>query len=187
MDQPAKALSVDREGVADGFEPRTFYKAEVLPGGHTRLVISLPPERLEAVHRALVSEISAPLKVLYQQLTDRKSGQLPQPISRVAVEVDTVRLESVLDCYRRLIYFDGRHQFWVRGSDGVQLVLEEIGVLYLYPDDPSFRDLLASHGVEEGEGETLATRDYVKVNFLAECDADEVGLWQSLGMVEWAG
>ncbi len=187
MDRPAKALSVDREGVADGFEPRTFFKAEVLQGGHTRLVISLPPERLESVHRALVSEFSGPLKVLYQQLTNRKSGQLPKPISRVGVEIDPERLKSALDSYRRLIYYDGRHQFWVRDSAGAQLVLEEIGVLYLYPDDPSFREALVRHGVEEGSGETMATRDYVKVNFLAECDADEVGLWQSLGMVEWAG
>jgi hypothetical protein len=65
--------------------------------------------------------------------------------------------------------------------------MEEIGMLYLYPDDPSFRDLLESHGISEGEGETMATRDYVKVNFLTECDVEEIGLWQSLSMVEWAG
>ena len=124
---------------------------------------------------------------MYQQLTDRKSGQLPRPISRVGVEIGLDRLLSALEFYRKLIYYDGRHQLWIRGSDGSQLVLEEIGVLYLYPDDPSFRDVLEAQGVGEGSGESMATRDYIKVGFLSECDVEEHGLWQSLGMVEWAG
>ena len=43
---------------------------------YTRLVISLAPNRLEEVHRALASGLQAPVKVMYQQLTDRRSGQL---------------------------------------------------------------------------------------------------------------
>ncbi len=97
------------------------------------------------------------------------------------------RLLSTLEFYRKLVYYDGRHQFWIRDVNGAQLILEEIGILYLYPDDLLFRDVLEAEGVEEGDGETMATRDYVKVTFLSDCDAEESGLWQSLGMVEWAG
>jgi hypothetical protein len=187
MEQQAKADSVDREGKDDGFEPTSFYTREVLEGGYTRLVISLAKDQLEVVHRALVAGLQAPVKVMYQQLTDRRSGQLPKPVSRVAVEVSTERLLTALEWYRRLIYQDGRHQLWIQGANGAQLVLEEIGILYLYPDDPSFHEILHEAGVDEGRGESMATRDYIKVNFIAECDAEEIGLWQSLGMVEWAG
>ena len=187
MGVTAKARSVDRNGDSDGFIPGNFFKAEVLEGGFTRLVISLSPDRLERVHRALVEEMQPPFKIMYQQLTDRGSGQLPKPVSRVGVEVGRDRLLATLEFYRSLVYQDGRHQFWVRSVDGSQLVLEEIGMLYMYPDDPIFRDVLASQGVDEGDGETMATRDYVRVEFLKECDAEEKGLWQSLGMVVWAG
>ena len=187
MEIAAKAISVKRDGEPDGFEPPLCYQGEVLEGGHTRLVISVPSEHLERVHRGLVQQLEGPFKVLYQQLTDRQVGQLPKPISRVGVEVSRERLLAALEHYRKLIYHDGRHQFWVRGVDGSQLVLEEIGMLYLYPDDPSFREKLNSMNVPERSGETMAVRDYVQVNFMAECDADEVGLLQSLSMVEWAG
>jgi len=187
MGERTKADSVDREGRADGFVPASFYTREVLEGGYTRLVISLAPDRLEEVHRALAARLQAPVKVMYQQLTDRRSGQLPKPISRVAVEVSTDRLLDALECYRRLIYQDGRHQLWIQGANRAQLVLEEIGIIYLYPDDPSFHEILDESGVDEGKGESMATRDYIRVNFLSECDAEETGLWQSLGMVEWAG
>ena len=187
MDLAAKAISVNRDGEPDGFDSPLCYQGEVLEGGHTRLVISVPPGHLERVHRGLVEQLQGPFKVLYQQLTDRRVGQLPKPISRVGVEISRERLLAALEHYRKLIYHDGRHQFWIRGVDGSQLVLEEIGMLYLYPDDPSFRDALDALSVPAMEAETMAVRDYVQVNFMAECDAEEVGIWQSLSMVEWAG
>jgi hypothetical protein len=70
---------------------------------------------------------------------------------------------------------------------GEQVVLEEIGVIYAYPDDPSFRDALEALGVPEGEGPTLAERDYIKVSFNAAYDAEEEGIIQDLNLVPWAG
>ena len=184
---PPKARSVTRQGAPDGFVPPTFYAPEVLQGGHTRLTVSAPAARIRAAHRALVAALQPPLKLLYVQLTDRQKGQLPKPVQKVAVELPRDRVLQALDDYRRLIYHDGRHQLWIRGNSGEQIVLEEIGMLYVYPDDFQFRDVLEAQGIAEGAGETLATRDYIRVEFLAEADAEEAALLADLNLIEWAG
>lgn len=185
---PAKAVSVTRDGQPDGYVPPTHYTPQVLDGGFTRLLVSLPPERLEEVHRALFEALTPPLKVAYQQLTDRQKGvQLPKPRALVAVELPRDRVRAALQDHRHLVYHDGRHQLWIRGADGEQLVMEEVGVIYMYPDDPSFRAVLESQGVLEGRGETLDVRDYVRVTFDASCDGEEDALIHDLGLVEWQG
>lgn len=183
---PPKAQSVTREGEPDGFVPHSFHQPQVLQGGFTRLLVSVPQARLETVHRALIAALEPPLKVAYQQLTDRRAGiQLPKPRSLVAVELPRDRVLAAMERYRRLVYHDGRHQLWIRGAAGEQVVLEEVGVIYVYPDDPSFRSVLVAAGVAEGEGETLAERDYIKVTFDAACDTEEDLLHHELGLVPW--
>lgn len=168
--------------------PPACYRLQVLPGGITRLAASAPPGELEAVHRALVAALEPPLKLLYVRLTDRASGQLPKPEHLVAVGLSRDRVLDALARFRRLIYHDGRNQVWVRGARTDQVVLEEIGAIYVYPDDPLFRDVLEDCGlVESDQGETMADRDYVKVNFLAEADAEEAALIADLGLVRWEG
>jgi hypothetical protein len=183
-----KAESVTREGQPDGFVPARFFRPEVLQGGMTRLVVSVPMEELQRVHTALVQALEPPLKFLYVQLTDRQKGvQLPKPIHKVAVELPRDRVLDVLRTYQRLAYHDGRHQIWIRGAKGEQVVLEEVGQMYVYPDDFLFRDTLLGAGVPEGDGEEIGTRDYVRVTFDARCDAEEAGLIQDLHLLPWAG
>jgi hypothetical protein len=64
-------------------------------------------------------------------------------------------------------------------------VLEETGVIYVYPDDLSFRDVLEEHGVREGADKNVGDRDYVRVNFLAEGDALESELMRTLRLQRW--
>ena len=185
---PPKADSVDIKGRPIGFIPSTFFRPEVLQGGMTRLVVSVPMSDLERVHRALVATMEPPLKLLYVQLTDRVRGiQLPKPIQLVAVELPRDRVLRALRDYRRLAYHDGRHQIWIRGNRGEQVVLEEVGQIYAYPDDFVFRDCLLAEGVPEGDGAEMATQDYVKVTFDAACDAEEASLIAQLHLLEWAG
>ena len=61
-------------------------------------------------------------------------------------------------------------------------MLDELGVLYTYPDDPAFRDALDGLDLPLGAVIGLDGRDYVRVQFLAEADAQEVGLIAGLGM-----
>ena len=89
-----------------------------------------------------------------------------------------------MNARRALIWHDGRHQLWARGRFSEQVVLDELGVLYCYPDDPSFRDAL--EGIPQRKDLTLDTRDYVKVNFVAAADAEEQSLWDRFGMREWS-
>jgi hypothetical protein len=63
--------------------------------------------------------------------------------------------------------------------------MEETGVLYVYPDDPSFRDVLEAQGVPEGKVESMADRDFVRVEYLADADAEEVSLRHCLGLVRY--
>ncbi len=83
-----------------------------------------------------------------------------------------------------LIHGDARCEVWLRGGLGEQLVLDEDGLMYLYPDDPAFRDALAEAGVIEADVETLQDRDYVKHWFHAACDPVEAALIEGLGLSE---
>ena len=182
---PPKAESVDASGARDGFEPPKVFRAEVVGPGFTRLVVSCPPDDLPAIHQELVRRLEAPFRVLYQRLTDRSTGQLAKPEHHVAVELGAGSvLEALADC-APLVYHDGRHQLWIEGRHDAKVVLEETGVIYVYPDDPSFRDALRAHGLPEGDDRNVGDRDYVRVNFLAEADALETHLLHTLNLQRW--
>ncbi len=177
-----KAASVTVEGHEDGFVPARGYRVQVAPDGATRLVVSVPPAELRDVHLRLVDALGGPLSVRYLRLTDRTKGQLPKPESWVRMDAPPAQVVSALDAAARLVWEDGRHQLWLRGPFGEQVVLDEMGVLYCYPDDPAFRTALGDlpeHTVVGMDG-----RDYVKVHFHAEADAQEQSLREALGLVK---
>ena len=182
---PPKAESVDKTGRPDGFQAPLQWQAQVLEGGVTRIQVSAPSESLAAIHRALVAVMRPPLRVLYRQLTDRKTGQLPKPFDFVGVEISQEKLADALTRFSALVYHDGRHQLWIKGQATEQVVLEEIGTIYAYPDDPAYRDALLGLGVPEKRSQTMAERDYVKVNFVASADQDETDMRRALGLVRW--
>lgn len=185
MNLPPKAESVTAQGTSDGFSPPLSYEPQVLPGGYTRLLVSAPQERLAELHALLIRGLEPPFRVLYRQLTDRATGQLPKPRDWIAAEIRPERLEAALRDAAGLIYNDGRHQLWVRGIGPEQVVLEEIGVLFAYPDDPSWRDALDEAGVPMRKAPNMSERDYIKVNFLSEGDAQERAFMHALGMTRW--
>ena len=182
-----KAVSVDENGELDGFSPEASWSAQVLAGGYTRLAVSLPSDRLSGVHRALIAALEPPLRVLYVQLTDRLAGeQLDPPRRFVALDVQPERLERALDAFSPLIYNDGRHQLWVQGRGEDKVILEETGLVFVYPDDPSFRDVLSAKHLPETQAETMDDRDYVRVNFLAAGDAMEGQFRSAIGAVNYS-
>ena len=186
MSLSPKAVSVNAEGEPDGFEPTAGWDAVVLPGGYTRLEVSVPQAQIAQIHRALVASLDPPLRVLYVQLTDRLAGeQLQQPRRFVALDVSPDVLDSALEKYSPLVYNDGRHQLWVQGRGEDKVILEETGVMFVYPDDPLARDVLEDAGIPKQKTETMADRDYVRVNFLVEGDAMEGLFRQSIGAVSY--
>ena len=180
-----KAQSVTKQGAPDGYVSPMAFKGQVLEGGYTRLEISSPPGKISVVHKALARLLSSPLKMRYVRLTDRQKGQLPKPENYVAVELPKERVEQALTMFEALLYQDGRNQLWLLGLDGEQLILDELGMIYVYPDDFSFREALQKLGWVEANHQTMADRDYVRVNFMAQADEQEQSLIQSLGMVRW--
>ena len=181
-----KAASVTKDGADDGFVLRPGWSSEVTPAGDTRIAASVPTEDLPRVHAALVRALSPPLGVLYRQKIDRKAPR-PEgspPRDFVALDVPPDRLLEALDACAALVYGDARCEVWIRGGLGEQLVLDEDGLLFCYPDDPAFRDALAATGVPAEDVETVAERDYVKHWFHAEADALEEAFVRTLRLVQ---
>ena len=182
-----KAQSVTKEGEDDGYVPPSAYSARVLRGGYTRLDISTPMDKLAILHKELVKTIQFPCKLRYVKMTDRQKGQLEKPESYVAVEVSRDRMMQALLDFEDLFYYDGRNQLWILGAAKEQIILDELGMLYVYPDDFVFRDALTMLGWPEMKHESMAQRDYVKVNFSAIADEQERSLLNSFGMIRWEG
>ncbi len=185
-DRPrAKAVSVDEQGRPDGWVPPVGYRVDVEVHGATRLVVSVPGDRLPAVHDALVAALEGPLSALYVQLTDRPSGHHhgARPLRFVGSGLPVGEVRAAVAEASDLLHLDGRCQFWVRDALGAQVVLDELGLLYVYPDDPAFRGVLDRAGLHRFEGPTLADRPRVRVAFLARADAMEPALLARLGLV----
>ena len=184
MIPPVKAFSVTEDGEPDGFENPLLYAQEIAPDGSTRILVSCGPERLQELHEALIEGLQAPLSVLYVQLVDRVTGvdQNANPKRWLSLEQPKERVLSALRDAALLLYRDARSQVWVRGALGEQLVLDEMGVLYVYPDDLSFRDILDARQVPQTAAPTIADRDYVRVAFCSEADPEEQALLQALNL-----
>lgn len=183
-----KAESVTAEGTADGFVIQPGWSSEATPAGETRIVVSAPTERVPRVHAALIAALRAPLSFLYRQEVDRCNPR-PQgspPKDFVALDLGHQRVIDALTEAAPLVYGDARCEIWIRGAMHEQLVLDHDGILYCYPDDPMFRDALASSEVPAVDVETLAERDYVKHWFRPEADALEKRLIEQLRLTEVA-
>ncbi len=184
MSRTLKAISVTEEGEPDGFDAPLLYKTQVGPDGTTRLVISAPLDDLPRVHRLLITALTEPLGVLWVQLVDRATStrQEEAPKRWITLEREQAKVLEVLEACAELLYEDGRGQLWIRGALGEQLVLDELGLLYLYPDDPSFHEVLSAAGVSEADSATMAERDYVRVEFVAAADKLEASMLTDLSM-----
>lgn len=189
MSANAKASSCLETGEIDGWEVTPGFIAEMDTMGSTRLCATVAEDGLGAVHQALVSSLKPPLSVLYRQKVDRKD---PKPQGHpgrdfVALELPMDRVLEALGHAATLFYRDARAELWIRGGLGEQVVLDQDGTLYAYPDDPVFRDALKAAGLAEQEQlVTLENRDYVRHWFRAEADAEEAGFLAALGLAEVA-
>ena len=178
---PPKAESVREDGSPDGWRLPRSWRPQVAPDGSTRLVVYVPPAELPDMHLRLLRAMGGPFSIAYTQLTDRAAGRThPKPIRWVGLELPTERALAAIRAAGDLVWFDGRHQFWARGPLGEQVILDELGVLYCYPDDPSFRDALDNLPQSPATG--MDGRDYVKVNFRADADAQEAAMIAGLNL-----
>ncbi len=184
---PVKARSVTVDGELNGFQPSPTYRPQVLQGGVTRLEISSPLDKLHIVHQALVGVIEFPCKARYLQMTDREKGQLPKPVSYASVDISRDKLFTALVDYHELFYQDARHQLWILGANNEQIVLDELGMIYVYPDDFLFTDILLKLGWSTQRHLAMSEQDYVQVYFLAIADKQEESFLQTFGLIRWDG
>ena len=186
MDLQGKAVSVTPDGVEDGYSPPLAYHGEMTPKGDTRIVTTAPPPEILRVHRALVGALAPPLNFLYRQKVNRRDPK-PQggpPRDFVALNVSSEGVLAALDEATSLLHHDARCEIWIRGNLGEQVILDEDGMMFCYPDDPSFRDALDAAEVPDANFEGMDKRDYVKHWFHADNDAVEDGLMTSLKLQE---
>lgn len=179
-----KSISVTVEGEAEGYEPPLCWRGEVAPDGMTRLVVSAPDGKLRELALALAEGLSSPVSVRWVQMVDRrKELQHSKPKSFVAVEKPRSQVLAAMRRCSTLLFDDGRGQLWLRGKFREQILLDELGMIWIYPDDPSFRDILEGLGVpEDDQAVTMGERDYVKVLFEARADGEEELLIRTLGL-----
>jgi hypothetical protein len=182
-----KAMSVTESGEDDGFVPEPGWMVEMTPDGETRLVVSVPVGDLARVHAALATALAPPISVLYRQKIDRAEKRPHDAPARdhVAVGLPLDRVMDALQAAAPLVYHDARGEFWLRGKRGEQLILDQDGLMFCYPDDPAFREALAEAGVPGRDVTTIADRDYVKHWFHAEADASEAQLLATLHLTEY--
>lgn len=181
-----KAESVDDQGQPDGWSVVAGFHVEVEPDGTTRMIVAAPVGWLAEVHAGLIRALDGPVGLLYRQRVDRRSPR-PEgapPRDFVALELDADVLITALRECAELVYHDARAEYWVRGARGEQLILDPDGLMFVYPADPSFSDVLLGFGLPEGEFEALVDRDYVRHWYHAECDVLERALIDGLGLVE---
>jgi len=179
-----KAESVTEKGEGDGWQvPAAFFQQHD-PSGPTRLVVSVPTAYLNQVFYSFVRALGSSVSVLYRQKVDRVKPR-PQgapPRDFLALEVEPeVAVAAFQEC-EDLLFHDARHELWLRGRRNEQLILDSDGLIYLYPDDPSFRDICRGFGLVEGRVPTIMDRDYVKQWYHAENDVQEQALIAGLGL-----
>ncbi len=181
-----KSHSVLEDGQPDGWTPTPGYLREMDPQGETRLVVSVPVERLLDVHARLAGVLSEPVGLLYRQVVDRRdpkpNGAPPRDF--VVLELTQAALQDMLRKYTDLFHHDARCEVWLRGAHHEQVVLDADGMIYLYPDDPGFTDILASEGMNDDLQVTIMDRDYARHSYHAECDALEDDLIARYRMAE---
>jgi hypothetical protein len=181
-----KSESVTELGEPDGWQPTPGYLREMDPRGQTRLVVSVPVRFLLRVHQQLVASLQAPVGLLYRQVVNRRDPK-PQgspPRDFVALELAPERIVEALERYTDLLHHDARCELWLRGALGEQVVLDPDGLLYCYPDDPAFEDVLLGEALTDLVGQTIVDRDYAKHWFHGENDAVEDRLIEELRLVE---
>jgi hypothetical protein len=181
-----KAESVTKEGAPDGWQVQAGFHGEREAGGPTRLLLSVPTEFLAKVHQDLVRVCQPPLSVLYRQTVDRQNPR-PEgapPRDFLALELDHETVIAAMNECANLVYHDARCEIWVRGRRNEQVILDADGILYCYPDDPTFTDVALLHGLPEGAVQTLLERDYVKHWYHAENDLEERAFIDGLGLTE---
>lgn len=170
----------------DGWSPSPGYLREMDHSGSTRITVSVPPAFLARVHQDLVRALEPKLGMLYRQLVDRARPR-PEgapPRDFVGLDLEPEAVLAALQTHADLIYHDARSEVWIKGSFREQLVLDADGLIYCYPDDPVFLDVILGHGLPENPGQTIVDRDYAKHWFHAENDQRELTFIRDLRLTE---
>lgn len=186
MDLTPKSQSVTQDGEPDGWEPPAGYTREVDHAGGTRVSVSVPTAFLARVHADLVRAMAPPLGFLYRQVVDRQNPK-PQgapPRDWVGLDLPADAVVEALTACAPLVYHDARCEIWVRGALREQVILDADGMIYCYPDDPAFLDVILGHGLEADPPQTILERDYARHWYHAGNDALEGELVRRLRLVE---
>ena len=126
----------------------TSYQGQILEGGFTRIEISSQSDDLSKIYKALVESFTFPCKMRYLKLTDRQEGQYQNPKSYVAVNIRKDMMLQFWSNYKSCCIMMGDISCDI-GVEWRATCLDELGVLYLSPDDFHFRDVLTELAIPE--------------------------------------
>lgn len=141
------------KAVRQGYEPRPFFFVQTSENGHARLVAWAPS--LSTVRRAFeefIKALPAAVEVLLKVKADSGAAEEsrdPVWLRYHGVVAQGALLEAIDRCDTS-VFQDSRNQLCVRDPVSFDyVVLDDVGVVYMYSDDAMFRQVLAALGFEE--------------------------------------
>jgi hypothetical protein len=144
------------KAVRDGYEPAPFFFVQTHESGATRVVaaaalLSTIRTAFEALIRILPESVEVLLKVKPENEAGTDSDADAEQVwqRHYGVIAQGALLEALERC-DEFVYRDSRNQLCVRDPISFDyIVLDDLGVLYVYSDQPSFRQTLVRLGFEE--------------------------------------
>ena len=146
---------MEPKAVRQGYEPPPFFFAQTNESGDSRLVAWAPSlAALRHAFEALIKALPVSVEVLLKIRADTEGDHSPEARDQVweryhGVVAQGALLEAMSRCYE-FVFQDSCNQLCVRDPVSFDyVVLDDVGVVYVYSDAVMFRQVFVRSGFEE--------------------------------------
>jgi hypothetical protein len=151
-------IKIDSKAVSPDYNPGPFYFVEASETGEIRMPCwSLDPDPLMEIMLELLKAFPEDVGVLIKA---RVETSLTQPKEdewlRFFGYCNKRTVQNAVVRFRKFIQCDSTHQFMVRNTDtGEYLAFDDYGILWIYSENPKFKEILQGRGFSEKKGQPL--------------------------------
>jgi len=142
------------KAVQDGYTPAPFFYRQENDAGHARTIawtdsVSAQRTTLMGLLELLPERLEVLLKVK-REAEEPENGEVDDTWRRYYGRVDRGELLEAIEQCESFVFCDSRNQLCVRDPVTLDyLVLDHVGVIYIYSDNRYFREVLVRNGFEE--------------------------------------
>jgi hypothetical protein len=151
-------IKIDSKAVSPDYNSGPFYFVEASETGEIRMPCWSPdPDPLMEIMLELLKAFPEDVGVLIKARVETSSTQPKEDewlrffgyCNKRAVQNAVVRFRKFIQC-------DSTHQFMVRNTDtGEYLAFDDYGILWIYSENPKFKEILQGRGFSEKKGQPL--------------------------------